>query len=224
MEGFLCLLYAEMRSGIPYAFEGRMDYLTILYELFLEIYNCFERAEKDVTEKFRQQEHIQPEGSRESAQDEQKGGRAAGKGDTAISSTGMPAITATYFLRTGSWNRLIRTVHLQWISLNMQIWKMTGICTVSVNISRKMNWGLQGICAPFPKRPSGRWQMFIPKDTASASSTPGKTCLKKSVVNIRYTLGFEKVIRIAIDNFRKMGSKAGDLPGGFRAGDKEGTP
>src|SRR5699024_5321282 len=74
MGRLLCLLYAEMRSGIPYAFEGRMDYLTILYELFLEIYNCFERAEKDVTEKFRQQEHIQPEGSRESAQDEQKGG------------------------------------------------------------------------------------------------------------------------------------------------------
>ena len=35
----------------------------------------------------------------------------------------------------------------------------------------------------------------------------GKDLSKKSVVNIRYTLGFEKVIRIAIENFRKMGLK-----------------
>ena len=38
----LSCLYAEMRSGIPYAFEERSDYLTILYELFIEVYNCFE--------------------------------------------------------------------------------------------------------------------------------------------------------------------------------------
>ena len=35
----------------------------------------------------------------------------------------------------------------------------------------------------------------------------GKDLSKKSVVNIRYSLGFEKVIRIAIENFRKMGLK-----------------
>ena len=38
MGQLLSMLYAEMRSGIPYAFEGRMDYLTILYELFIEVY------------------------------------------------------------------------------------------------------------------------------------------------------------------------------------------
>ena len=35
----------------------------------------------------------------------------------------------------------------------------------------------------------------------------GKDLSIKSTVNIRYTLGFEKVIRLAIDNFRKMGLK-----------------
>ena len=35
----------------------------------------------------------------------------------------------------------------------------------------------------------------------------GKDLSIKSSVNIRYTLGFEKVIRIAIENFRKMGLK-----------------
>ena len=39
MGRLLSCLYAEMRSGIPYAFEGKMDYLTILFELFIEVYN-----------------------------------------------------------------------------------------------------------------------------------------------------------------------------------------
>ena len=44
MGRLLSLLYAEMRSGIPYAFENRKDYLTILNELFIEVYNCFEQT------------------------------------------------------------------------------------------------------------------------------------------------------------------------------------
>ena len=44
MGQLLSLLYAELRGGIPYAFEEKTDYLTILYELFIEVYNCFENA------------------------------------------------------------------------------------------------------------------------------------------------------------------------------------
>ena len=39
---FLSALYSEMRSGIVYAYEGQLEYLSILNELFIEIYNCFE--------------------------------------------------------------------------------------------------------------------------------------------------------------------------------------
>lgn len=39
---YLCLLYAEIRSGIADAYQGKTDYLTIRNELFVEIYNCFE--------------------------------------------------------------------------------------------------------------------------------------------------------------------------------------
>ena len=46
MGRLLSLLCAEMRSGIPYAFENRLEYLTILYELFIEVYNCFENTEE----------------------------------------------------------------------------------------------------------------------------------------------------------------------------------
>ena len=41
----LSLLYTELRGGIPFAFENRLDYLTIQNELFIEIYNCFETEE-----------------------------------------------------------------------------------------------------------------------------------------------------------------------------------
>ena len=41
----LCFLYTELRAAIPYAFEGRKRDITILCELFVQIYNCFESKE-----------------------------------------------------------------------------------------------------------------------------------------------------------------------------------
>ena len=41
----LSLLYTEIRSEIPHVYEKRMEYLTICNELFIEIYNCFEGVE-----------------------------------------------------------------------------------------------------------------------------------------------------------------------------------
>ena len=38
----LCFLYTELRAAIPYAFEGRKRDITILCELFVQVYNCFE--------------------------------------------------------------------------------------------------------------------------------------------------------------------------------------
>lgn len=38
----LSFLYTEIRSEIPYVYENRLEYLTICNELFIEIYNCFE--------------------------------------------------------------------------------------------------------------------------------------------------------------------------------------
>lgn len=39
---FLCALYAELRAEIGYVYEGRLEYIVILNELFVEIYNRFE--------------------------------------------------------------------------------------------------------------------------------------------------------------------------------------
>ena len=39
---FLSALYVEMRAMTAYVFEGKYSYLTVLSELFIQIYNCFE--------------------------------------------------------------------------------------------------------------------------------------------------------------------------------------
>ena len=54
MGKILSLLYAEMRSGIPFAFENRKDYLTILFELVIEVDNCFEESEEPEAKEIRE--------------------------------------------------------------------------------------------------------------------------------------------------------------------------
>ena len=47
------MLYADIRSLTPYAFEGRNFELTIFGELLVEIYNCFEQEKEPAIEEIR---------------------------------------------------------------------------------------------------------------------------------------------------------------------------
>ena len=175
MGQLLSCLYAEMRSGIPYAFEERSDYLTILYELFIEVYNCFEEnAEPDPKEirdiiywyasdycdvflADRIEEQIDPEYS-----------------FAADIIENADLESDRYLYRFGEYiteNELGTARHLRSLP-EETIRKMADVYTEGYRIG------------------------FI---------NTGKDLSKKSVVNIRYTLGFERVVRAAIDNFRKMG-------------------
>ena len=198
MGRLLCMLYAEMRSGIPYAFEDRMDYLTILYEVFIEVYNCFERAEEEYVKI--------ADSSREGSREDKKDGvpqvkeirdiiywYASDYCDVFLADRVMEQIDPDdsfaadiiehadlendrYLYRFGEYiteNELGTARHLRTLP-EETIRKMADVYTEGYRIG------------------------FI---------NTGKDLSKKSVVNIRYTLGFEKVIRIAIDNFRKMGLK-----------------
>ena len=173
----LSLLYAEIRSGIPYAFENRMDYLTILYELFIEVYNCFENTEEPEPKEIRDilywyasdysdvfladriEEQIDPECS-----------------FAADIIEHADLETDDYLYRFGEYiteNELGTARHLRSLPEDT-LKKMADVYTEGYRIG------------------------FI---------NTGKDLSIKSSVNIRYTLGFEKVIRIAIENFRKMGLK-----------------
>ena len=174
---FLSALYAEMRGTIPYAFEQRMEYLTILQELFLEIYTCFELEEtpelkhlkktfywyaSDYSDVFlaeRVREQIDP--SKTFALD-------------IIQNSDLE--DARYLYRYGEYiteNELGTLRHL--LSLPKEtLQKMADVYTEGYRIGFK---------------------------------NTGKDLSKKSTVNIRYSLGFEPVIRLAAENFEKMGLK-----------------
>ena len=177
MGPLLALLYAEMRAGIAYAFEERADYLTILFELFIEVYNCFEAKEEpeikeirdiiywyasdycDVFLEERIREQIDPDLSFAAS---------------IIENADLDS--DDYLFRFGEYiseNELGTARHLRALP-EETVRKMADVYTEGYRIG------------------------FI---------NTGKDLSKKSVVNIRYSLGFERVIRIAIGNFRKMGLK-----------------
>ena len=177
MGQLLSLLYAEMRSGIACCFEERTDYLTILYELFIEVYNCFEEKEEPETKEIRDiiywyasdycdvfleeriREQIDPELSFAAEIIEH-----------------ADLNTDDYLYRFGEYiteNELGTARHLRSLS-EETIRKMADVYTEGYRIG------------------------FV---------NTGKDLSKKSSVNIRYSLGFERVIRAAVENFRKMGLK-----------------
>ncbi len=173
----LSVLYAEMRSGISYVFENRMDYLTILGELFIEVYNCFEEDSTPNAQELRQiiywyasdycdvfladriEEQVLPEASFAT--------EIIMKADLEDD---------RYLYRFGEYiseNELGTARHLRSLP-EETLKKMADVYTEGFRIG------------------------FI---------NTGKDLSKKSVVNIRYSLGFEKVVRLAIENFEKMGLK-----------------
>ena len=177
-EGYgqiLSFLYTELRGAIVYTFEGKTEYLDILFELLIEVYNQFE-GEKvpeesavrdtvywyasdycDVFTADRIREQLDP--SESFAVD-------------LISQSDLTDVRYLYqFGEYISENELGTSRHLASLSEDT-IQKMADVYTEGYRIG------------------------FV---------NTGKDLSKKSVVNIRYVLGFERVIRRAIENFRKMG-------------------
>lgn len=178
----LSFLYAEVRAGIAWIFEGKEEYLTILMELFLEVYNCFETAEAeegrevslhelkdilywyasdycDVFAADRIRDQIDP--SRDFAKN-------------IIENADLT--NAEYLYSFGEYigeNQIRTAEHLAELPDEV-IRKMADVYTEGYRIG------------------------FI---------NTGKDLSKKSVVSIRYVLGFERVIKLAIENFSKMGLK-----------------
>ena len=180
----LSFLYTELRGVIPYAFEKKTEYLDILFELFIEVYNQFEEENEPEYEHVRQtiywyasdycdvfladriEEQIDPEDNFAV--------------DLIMNSDLNDVRYLYYYGEYVSENEKRTAMHLNELPLET-IQKMADVYTEGYRIG------------------------FV---------NTGKNLSKKATVNIRYTLGFERVIRIAIENFRKMGLK----PTIYRAG------
>lgn len=171
----LSFLYAELRSLIVYAFEGRMEETVVCLELFIEIYNCFEQEElpeykeiqqivywfaSDYSELFldrRVQEGIDP--------DLDFAAKIVMESDLS---------DLRYLYRYGEYvseNELKMAAYLNTLS-EEEISAMADTYTEGYRIGFVLG---------------------------------GKDLSIKKTVNIRYNLGFERMIRQAIRNFEKLG-------------------
>ena len=182
MGQLLSLLYTEIRAGIPYVFEQRKDYLTILYELFLEVYTCFEGMSEE------ENPVPKPEQIKEIlywyASDycdvfyadrilEQMDPSA----DFAVQIIEKADLDEDdYLYEFGEYiskNELGTAHHLRNLPQET-LQKMADVYTEGYRVG------------------------FI---------NTGKDLSKKSIVNIRYSLGFERMVKAAILQFEKMGLK-----------------
>ncbi len=173
----LSFLYTELRSLLVYAFEGRLEESVVCLELFIEVYNCFEREEipeyreiqqiiywfaSDYTELFvahRIREAVDPELDFAS--------RIVMDSDLS---------DLRYLYRYGEYvseNERKTAQFLNSLS-EEEIAAMADTYTEGYRIGFVLG---------------------------------GKDLSKKRTVNIRYQLGFERMVRRAVQNFEKMGLK-----------------
>lgn len=171
----LSALYTELRGAIVYMYEGNTEYLDILFELFIEIYNQFEAEEEPEVQKIKDSiywyasdycdvfvaDRIQEQ------MDPQKSFAADIIWNSDLSDL-------RYLYRFGEYisDSEVRTAKHLLKQSPETIQKMADVYTEGYRMG------------------------FI---------NTGKDISKKKSVNIRYVLGFERVVKEAIKNFRKMG-------------------
>ncbi len=173
----LSAIYTELRGAIAYVFEGKTEYLDILFELFLEVYGKFEEVPnpefKEVRDIFywyasdycdvfladRIKDQLYPEKDFASG---------------IIMSCNLNDDRYLYlFGEYISENELQTAAYLRGLD-EETIQKMADVYTEGYRVG------------------------FV---------NTGKDLSKKSIVNIRYSIGFERVIRKAMENFEAMGLK-----------------
>lgn len=173
----LCFLYTELRAAIPYAFEGRKRDITILCELFVQIYNCFESKEgvdkKEVEQIIYWFFHDYSELFVEQSVREMLDPSLDFFTKIVMESD---LTDLSYLYRYGEYissSELMVASYLNSLS-EEEIQTMADTYTEGYRIGFEVT---------------------------------GKDLSKKKTVDVRYPIGFERMVRAAIKNFEKMGLK-----------------
>ena len=177
-EGYgqiLSFLYTELRGAIPYVFEGKTEYLDILLELFLEIYGQFEEEEIPKEEQIKEIIYWY----------------ASDYCDVFVADRIREQIDpdCSFALNIICSSDLSDLRYLyrfgEYISENERR-TAEHLLELSEDV----------ICKMADVYTEGYRVGFV---------NTGKDLSKKGTVEIRYVLGFERVIKKAVENFRKMG-------------------
>lgn len=171
----LSFLYTELRGEIAYVYEQQVEYLAICNELFIEIYNCFEGT---LTPDYKELKEI------------------------------------VYWYASDYCDVFVADRIEE--QLNPECSFATDIVTKSnLNDLRYLyqygeyvsenEWKTAEHLNALPQKTIDQMADVYTEGYRIGFVNAGIDLSKKSVVNIRYTLGFERVIKKAIENFEKMG-------------------
>ena len=171
----LSFLYTELRGEIAYVYEQQVEYLAICNELFIEIYNCFEGT---LTPDYKELKEI------------------------------------VYWYASDYCDVFVADRIEE--QLNPECSFASDIVTKSnLNDLRYLyqygeyvsenEWKTAEHLNTLPQKTIDQMADVYTEGYRIGFVNAGIDLSKKSVVNIRYTLGFERVIKKAIENFEKMG-------------------
>lgn len=171
----LSFLYTELRGAIAYAFEGKTEYLDILWELLIEVYNRFE-------------EEACPD---------------------------VKSVKDTIYWYASDYCDVFAADHIKQQILPEESFAIDIIMNSDLSDIRYLYWFGEYISEN--ERKSAQHILSLPEEKVQKMAdvytegyrtgfvNTGKDLSGKASVDIRYVLGFERVVKKAVENFRKMG-------------------
>ncbi len=175
------LVAYELRSTIPFAYEGKGRHLLMRLELFIEIYCIIENAVS---------EGVEP--SAENLRESIYWYVSDYSEDESLLRVGEMVDETNDFATR--------------IVMNMDLNNPDYLYTYGEYITDN-EIKLSSYLASLPEDKIKKMADTFSEGYRIGFVTTGKDLSKKNTVNIRYPLGFEKVVRVAIENFEKMGLK-----------------
>lgn len=176
----LSFLYTEVRADIVYAFEMRLTYITILNEVFLEVYNLFSLAWEEGRDKPEEQ---------------------AVKDALYWFVSDYTDLTVTWRVREGLDPKLS---FAEDIIMNSELGDLRYLYQYGEYIS-EAELKLASFMNSLPQETIDRMADTYTEGYRIGFQVMGRDLKKKKTVVVEYQLGFERMIRKAVENFHAMG-------------------
>ncbi len=173
----LSFLYTEIRGEIAYVYEKKLSYLTICNELFIEIYNCFEGEELPNYKELKEIIYWY----------------ASDYSDVFMADRIEEQLNPECSFATD-------------IIMNSDLTDLRYLYQYGEYISEN-EWNTAKHLNSLPQETIDKMADVYTEGYRIGFEVAGIDLTKKSIVNIRYVVGFERVIRKAIQNFAEMGLK-----------------
>lgn len=173
----LCFLYTEIRGEIAYVYEEKLSYLTICNELFVEIYNCFEGEEEPNYKELKDAVYWY----------------VSDYSDVFVADRIEEQLNPKCSFATD-------------IIMNSDLSDLRYLYKYGEYVSEN-EWETARYLNSLPQETIDKMADVYTEGYRIGFVNAGIDLTKKSVVNIRFVLGFERVIKKAIRNFAEMGLK-----------------